>query len=68
MNDWRGVAESLPITGREALRYGQMAARSTVTDTVERVLHREPLTFGQWVQENGATSLTPRNNPGKADE
>jgi hypothetical protein len=32
-----------------AIREGRLA---TVTDTVERVLGRKPITFNQWVQEN----------------
>jgi (4-alkanoyl-5-oxo-2,5-dihydrofuran-3-yl)methyl phosphate reductase len=34
-----------------AIREGRLA---TVTDTVERVLGRKPLTFDQWAQENAA--------------
>jgi uncharacterized protein YbjT (DUF2867 family) len=36
-----------------AIREGRLA---TVTDTVERVLERKPITFDQWVREN-ATSF-----------
>lgn len=35
----------------KAIREGRLA---TVTDTVERVLGRKPVTFDQWVQENAA--------------
>ena len=34
-----------------AIREGRLA---TVTDTVQRVLARKPITFDQWVQENAA--------------
>jgi hypothetical protein len=36
-----------------AIREGRLA---TVTDTVERVLERKPITFDEWVREN-ATSF-----------
>jgi uncharacterized protein YbjT (DUF2867 family) len=99
------LGESLPITGPEALSYGEMASKignvidkpirfqsiseeearkqqmswgvapplieahlsifrairegrlTTVTDTVQRVLRRRPLTFDQWAKENAAAFM-----------
>jgi uncharacterized protein YbjT (DUF2867 family) len=39
-----------------AIREGRLA---TVTDTLERVLGRKPITFDQWVQENAAAFADP---------
>jgi uncharacterized protein YbjT (DUF2867 family) len=39
-----------------AIREGRLA---TVTDTVERVLGRKPITFDQWVQENATVFADP---------
>lgn len=45
-----------------AVREGRLA---TVTDGVQRVLGREPVTFGQWTKENAEAFTRPRTTRGK---
>lgn len=45
-----------------AVREGRLA---TVTDGVQRVLGREPVTFGQWVSENAEAFTLSRTTRGK---